>query len=113
MNGRTDAERIVDMVHYGQEAMATLGNASYTEFCADRQLQLAIFYLVAVVGEAASKTDPATLRQYRGIPWHQVRGARNHLVHDYYALDMWTVYRIVVVYLPQLIAALETTTNNQ
>ena len=89
MNGRTDAERIVDMVHYGQEAMATLGNASYTEFCADRQLQLAIFYLVAVVGEAASKTDPATLRQYRGIPWHQVRGARNHLVHWCMTTTLW------------------------
>ena len=113
MNGRTDSERIDDMVQYAREAIATLGNADFTEFCADRQLHLSIFYLVAVVGEAVSKSDvDALLQQFPTIPWHQVRGTRNHLVHDYYKVNMLTVYEIVVDYLPLLISALETTTQN-
>lgn len=112
MNGRTDSERIDDMVQYAREAIATLGNADFEKFCANRQLHLSIFYLVAVVGEVASKCEPETLRQYRGIPWHQVRGARNHLAHDYYKIEMDTVYGIVVEHLPRLITALETTTHS-
>ena len=112
MNGRTDPERIVDIVQYSREAIATLGNIGFEEFSSNRQLQLGIFYLVAVVGEAASKCDPETLRQYPGILWHQVRGTRNHLVHDYYKVNLLTVYEIVVEHLPVLIAALDTITDN-
>ena len=43
MNGRTDPERIVDMAQYSREAIATLGNTSFEEFSANRQLQLGIF----------------------------------------------------------------------
>ena len=113
MNGRTDSERINDMIQYAREAIATLGNADFTEFCADRQLHLAIFYLVAVVGEAVSKSDVgALLQQFPTIPWHEVRGARNRLVHGYYHIRMDLVYEIVVEHLPLLISALETTTYN-
>ena len=111
MNGRTGPERIVDMAQYSREAIATLDNTSFEEFSTNRQLQLGIFYLAAVVGEAASKCAPETLRRYQGILWHRVRGTRNHLVHDYYNVDLLTVYRIVVEFLPPLIAALETTTD--
>ncbi len=112
MSDRTDAERIGDMVRHANEAMAVLGDAEFAEFCDNRQMQLVIFYLVTVVGEAASKCDPDTLRHYPGILWHQVRGARNHLVHDYYKINLGTVYEIVMEHLPILIAALQSPTHN-
>lgn len=99
------------MVQHANEAMAVLGDTEFTEFCDNRQLQLRIFYLVAVVGEAASKCDPDTLRQYPGILWHQVRGARNHIVHDYYKINLSTVYEIVVEHLPILVAVLQPATD--
>lgn len=110
MNDRTDAERISDMLHYAQEAIATLGGISYTDFCNDRKTQLAVLYLIAVVGEAASKTGDDTLRMFPGVPWHKVRGTRNHLVHEYYAVKFKIAYDIVVEHLPQLITELTGTT---
>ncbi len=112
MNDRTDPERIGDMVRHANEAIAVMGDTEFPEFCDNRQLQLMIFYLVAVVGEAASKCNANTLRRYPGILWHQVRGTRNHLVHDYYKVDLLTVYEIVVDHLPLLVSALQTTTDN-
>ena len=94
------------MRHYDQEAIATLGGISYADFCHDRKTQLAILYLVVVIGEAAAKTDDDTLRMFPGIPWHQVKGARNRLVHAYFAVDSKIVYDIVVEDLPQLVAEL-------
>lgn len=43
MNGRTDEERIADMLQYAREAIATLANADFAEFSSDRKLQLQIF----------------------------------------------------------------------
>lgn len=106
MNGRTDVDRISDLLHYAQEAIVILGGASYADFCDDRKTQLAILYLITVIGEAASRTGDDTLRMFPGIPWHQVRGARNRLVHAYFAVDFKVVYDIVVYDLPQLVAAL-------
>lgn len=106
MNGRTDADRISDLLYYAQEAIATLDGISYTDFCADRKTQLAILYLITVIGEAASRTGDDTLRMFPGIPWHQIKGARNRLVHAYFAVDLKIVYDIVVDDLPQLVAAL-------
>ena len=112
MSGRTDEERIADMLQYAREAIATLGNADFAEFSSDRKLQLQIFYLVLVVGEAASKCQSHTLQQYPGIIWHRIRGTRNRIVHDYYSVDLRIVYGIVVEHLPRLITALETTTHS-
>ena len=106
MNVRPDPQRLVDMIQHAQEAIETLGDTSFAIFSADRQLQLVIFYLMAVVGEAASKCDPETLRQYPGVIWHRVRATRNHLIHNYYNVDLVIVYRIVVEHLPTLIAEL-------
>ena len=113
MSDRTEQERINDMVQYSREAIATLGNVNFAEFCDDRQRHLAILYLVAVVGEAVSKSDAAVLRQrFPTIPWHEIRGIRNRIVHGYYNVKMEIEYEVVVEHLPRLIAALETTTIN-
>lgn len=110
MNEYTDADRISDMLRYAQEAIAILGGISYTDFCNDRKAQLAILYLLVVIGEAASKAGDDTLRMFPEIPWHQIKGARNRLVHAYFAVDYKIVYDIVVEDLPQLIAELTGTT---
>lgn len=41
------------------------------------------------------------------IAWHEIRGMRNRLAHDYAGIDIDEVWRTVSVALPALIAALE------
>lgn len=53
----------------------------------DRKLNLALVRLLEIVGEAANRTPADERAQYREIPWAQIVGLRNRLIHGY---DRWT-----------------------
>ncbi len=60
-----------------------------------------------VIGDAV-KTLPETLTEaYPEIPWPQIRGLRNILVHEYFGVDIELVFEVVRIYLPPLKYCLE------
>ena len=62
---------------------------------------------VEIVGEAASAVGTETVARYPQIPWRQIRGMRNRLVHGYYEIDLNIVWDTVENNLAPLAAALE------
>jgi uncharacterized protein with HEPN domain len=73
----------------------------------DRMLNLALVRLLEIVGEAASRTPPDERAQYPEIPWSQIVGLRNRLIHGYDSVDLEILWQIVNRDLPPLIAVLE------
>jgi uncharacterized protein with HEPN domain len=70
-------------------------------------MQLALTRLVAIVGEAANRV-PATTREVKPeIPWSQIIGMRNRLVHGYDVIDLDLLWDTVTSDLPPLITALQ------
>ncbi len=60
-----------------------------------------------IIGDAV-KTLPGTLTEaYQEIPWPQIRGLRNILVHEYFGVDIELVFEVVGIYLPPLKHCLE------
>ena len=108
MSDRTDDELLDDMRRYAADAIENLGNASYADFLNDASLRYGIFYLTAIVGEAASKTAESTRRQYPAVSWRLFRGLRNILIHDYHSVEPNRIYKVVTDDLPMLIAGLDT-----
>ena len=74
---------------------------------ADYKLQLSIVHLLMIVGEAASRIPSDERSNYPAIPWSQVVGLRNRIVHGYFDVDLEIVWNIVEHDLPPLIAELE------
>lgn len=61
-----------------------------------------------IIGDAV-KELPATLTDAcPEIPWPQIRGLRNILVHEYFGVDVQLVFEVVETYLPPLKRCLET-----
>ena len=79
-----------------------------TELDSDRMLQLALTRLVEVIGEAAAGVDLETRSRCVGIPWLQVVGMRNRLIHGYDVVDMDMLWDTVTRDIPPLISHLET-----
>jgi uncharacterized protein with HEPN domain len=73
----------------------------------DRQLNLALTRLLEIVGEAAARTSQEERSRYPSIPWVQVVGLRNRLIHGYDAVDFDILWQIVTRDLPPLIATIE------
>lgn len=63
--------------------------------------------LLANIGEQAGKVSEETKRRYFQIPWQQVKGFRNRIVHDYAGIDFEMAFDIIQFELPDLIKQVE------
>ncbi len=70
-------------------------------------LTLSLVRCIEVVGEAASQISPAFREAHPNIPWPQIIGMRNRLIHAYFDVDLDRVWDTITDDLPPLIAALE------
>jgi uncharacterized protein with HEPN domain len=73
---------------------------------ADRSFNLSLVRLLEVLGEAARRIPDAVRATIPGIPWSEIVGLRNRLIHDY-DVDFDIVWHVVSQDPPSLIAELE------
>lgn len=59
-----------------------------------------------IIGEAVNHLPPEISDAHPEIPWPQIRGFRNILVHQYFGVDVDVVRDVVDTHLPPLAEAL-------
>ena len=95
------------MLDYAKEAIDLIAGKDKAELQYDRILELALIRLVEIVGEASAKVSAEMQDKYPSIPWPQVIGMRNRLVHGYDSVDLDVLWDTIEVDLPPLVDALE------
>ena len=99
--------RLRHMLDAARKARAFMEGRTRDDLDSDEMLMLAIVRLLEILGEAA-KAVPYEIKQQRSdIPWRQISGTRDRLIHGYYSVDLDIVWMIVDQDLPPLIQALE------
>ena len=106
MSGRDDRVSLVDMLNYAEEAVVLLGEASLNDLAENRVMELALRKLLEIVGEAASRVSEETQQCYQEIPWPQIIGMRNRLVHGYDDVSLKILWDTINNDLPPLIEQL-------
>lgn len=107
MSKREDRVGLQDMLSHAREAAELLGNAGREELGRDRVRQLALTRLVEIVGEAANRVSVGTQHANPEIPWPQIIGMRNRLIHGYDVIDFDLLWDTVTDDFPPLIEALQ------
>jgi uncharacterized protein with HEPN domain len=95
------------MLDYATEAVELIAGKDKTELQHNRVLELALIRLVEVVGEASANVSSAAQAKYSKVPWPQVIGMRNRLIHGYDSVDLDILWDTIEVDLPPLIEELE------
>lgn len=72
----------------------------------DDPLADALVHLLSVIGEAANKVSPGTRLELDGIPWPDLVGMRNRLIHAYFDINLDILWETVENSLPSLIQRL-------
>ena len=85
---------------------AELVKRGHTAFVADPLLIRAAKNLIAEIGEAAKDLDDALLATMPGVPWKNVKGRRDKVVHDYPEVDLDVMWDTLVHGLPAVGAAI-------
>jgi uncharacterized protein with HEPN domain len=71
-------------------------------FSADRKTLDAVLYNLAVIGEAANSLASSIGEQYPQLPWAEMRGMRNIVVHEYFGVSPQILWETTVSDLPAL-----------
>lgn len=80
---------------------------SRAELDTNRMLNLALVRLLEIAGEAASRTTNEERLCCPSIPWGQITGLRNRLIHGYDSIDLDVLWQIISDDLPRLVSELE------
>ena len=75
---------------------------SYERFRQDRLLQDGVVRQLEIIGEAAKKVSNPFRDLHPQLPWKQMTGIRDKLIHDYFEVDLLIVWDTVTVDLPPL-----------
>lgn len=102
-----DPGRLRDMLESAEEAIAIALGKTRADFDTDRLLNLALTRLLEIIGEAAARLSPAFRQCHPEIPWADIIGLRNRLIHNYRDVDLDILWRIVEADLPALIEGLK------
>ena len=70
-------------------------------------LILSVIKDIEITGEAASKITTETKTKYDNIPWKDIVGMRNRLIHGYFEVDIKLVWNTAKNNLPQLLNSLK------
>jgi uncharacterized protein with HEPN domain len=71
-------------------------------FRKDLRTQDAIIRNLQVMGEAAKKVSVRTREDHPGVPWKDITGMRDRVVHDYFGVSLDIVWDVVKNHLPPL-----------
>jgi len=75
---------------------------SFEDFIRDEKTIDAVIRNLEVVGEAAKNVPEEIRQKYPRIPWKEVAGMRDRLIHAYFGVDLEIVWQTIVSDLPKL-----------
>ena len=101
-----DRWRVSHMVEAAEHALQFVAGRSRADLDSDAMLRLALTRAVEIIGEAAAQVTEAARRELPDVPWAQIVGMRNRLVHAYFDINADILWDTVQVALPALVAQL-------
>ncbi len=102
---RSSVDYLRDILEYTDLAAELLGDMDLERFQEDRRTHLAVVRALEVIGEAGRQVPRPVRRRYPSVPWAEVIGMRNKMIHGYFGVDLRVVRDTVREDLPPLRAA--------
>lgn len=88
------------------EALGFVGGRKRNDLDTNRMLVLALVKDIEIIGEAATNLSADCRNRYPQLPWADIIGMRNRLVHAYFEIDLDIVWEVVTNDLPSLVSEL-------
>lgn len=107
-NERVYLDYIQDMLESAEKAVNFVGNLEYEQFSEDDKTTFAVIRAIEIIGETAKKVPNDIREGYSEIPWREIAGTRDKLIHEYFGVNLAVVWRTVHEDLPPLIEKLRT-----
>ena len=102
-----DDARLMDILLACKEVQDYVRGVTWEEFQKDRKLQRALCMVLEIIGEAARAVSEECKAGHGEIPWRDLVGIRNRIIHEYFRLDLRIIWEIAQRDVPALLAMVE------
>ena len=75
---------------------------SFEDFSKDKKTIAAVIRNLEIIGEAAKNVPSFIRHEYPSIPWKQMAGIRDKIIHQYWSVDQVIVWETLKVNIPSL-----------
>ena len=91
-----------DIIEAASKINLFIKGKSYKEFSKDEKTQLAVIRCLEIIGEAAKNIPSSFKQKYPNIPWKDMAGMRDKLIHEYFGVNLAVVWHTITKELPPL-----------
>jgi uncharacterized protein with HEPN domain len=94
---------VEDIMLSSDEAIIFVEGMTFDDFRIDKKTINAVVRSLEVIGEATKHLPDSFRSEHPEIPWRQLAGMRDRLIHGYFGVDLEIVWDTVQQLLPQLL----------
>ena len=98
-----------EFLDYVEDVIEAMSNAEefvrgmeYEEFTRDQKTIYAVVRALEIIGEAVRKIPASVRNRYPEIPWKNMAGMRDKLIHEYFGVNLRIVWDAVQKDIPPL-----------
>lgn len=104
---RRDEAYLLDIRLSASKALRFIDGLTWEEFESSELHQNAVPHSLEIIGEAARRVSQEFRDLHPEIPWQDMAGMRNRIIHEYFRVNLAAAWDTVQNDLPGLIALLE------
>ena len=106
-NESHDPAYLWDMLDAARALSAFVAGRTFHDFQTDRMLRNAVERNMEIIGEAANRISENFQRSHPEMPWRNIIGQRNILIHEYGEVKNERIRVVATEKIPELVALLK------
>jgi len=103
MKDRDLRDYINDLIEACEDILSFTKGMSYSDFAGDKKTVNAVIRSLEVIGEASKQLPMSFRDNYPDVPWKQMAGMRDKLIHEYFGIDKQMVWQAVEKHIPGIL----------
>jgi len=103
MKDRDLRDYINDLIEACEDILTFTKEMSYSDFAGDKKTVNAVVRSLEVIGEATKNLPTSFRSDYPNIPWKQMAGMRDKLIHEYFGIDKQMVWQVIKRHIPDIL----------
>jgi uncharacterized protein with HEPN domain len=107
MSKRRDQDYLSDIREAIQRIAAYTAGLNYEQFMQDNKTQDAVVRNLEIIGEATKNLSSRLRKTYPQIPWRDLAGMRDKMIHHYFGINYEIVWTIAKEELPGLVSQIQ------
>lgn len=101
-SNREYTDYLQDILEAATKARQFVKDVDFEAFRANEEKVFAVIRALEIIGEAAKNIPKSICGRYTEIPWEDIVGMRNKVIHNYFGVDLEVIWKTLHEDLPPL-----------